>query len=241
MRLTFSTKPPQQCAHQGARRRRRNRAGPKRSGQSLFQASQNSLLGSMLTLLVRNRARSLAGRLAGSLALAAATVGSGLLQGCRGQSRYVLHSNSLLLFYVTVSFLVVYVDAGETAERRSRYRAQQADRCAGQCSPAGIAAADPQPAKSEKPQRRPPLPRSAGALPRVFAAAKPPMSPPAARKASALGATAYSGKMPRCISTAPASINTNVTTRPAATGGSNMPAGDRPSLVFLIIAHPPAE
>ena len=168
MRLTFSTN--RRSSVPTRARDADGGIGPGQSGpvSPFSRQAENSLLGSMLTLLVRNRARSLAGRLAGSLALAAATVGSGLLQGCRGQSRYVLHSNSLLLFYVTVSFLVVYVDAGKTAERRSRYRAQQADRCAEQCSPAGIATADPQPAKSEKPQRRPPLPRSADALPRVL-------------------------------------------------------------------------
>ena len=60
----------------------------------------------VLALLVGNSTRSLAGRLARSLALAAAAVSSALLQGSAVKSLSMLHRNSLLcgyyLHYTTV-------------------------------------------------------------------------------------------------------------------------------------------
>ena len=86
------------------------------------------LSGSVLALLVRYRARGLAGGLAGSLALAAAAVGRSLLQGGRGQRGYMLHGCSLLLFRVAVLFFSAHIDAGKSAERRGRQHTKQAGR-----------------------------------------------------------------------------------------------------------------
>ena len=61
-----------------------------------FNVSEKRLL-IVLALLVGNRAGSLAGRLAGSLALAAAAMGSAVLQGGTIQGLNMLQRNPLLI------------------------------------------------------------------------------------------------------------------------------------------------
>src|SRR5699024_4366730 len=99
------------------------------------------------------------------------------------------------------------------------------------------------PAASRIRKTTPPAPSAQRSLrpPARFDAIRPASAVPAARNAHAHGAIAPSANVPRCTRTAPTSISRSVVNRPAAPAGSSTPAGVLPSLVFLIIAHPPAE